>query len=599
LLLDESSQMIEPASLIPAVRFHAERVLAVGDPQQLPPTLPGTDDVACSSFRQDVDGREELTGLTRTFFERMRDAGADCMTLRTQYRCHEMLSQIPNKLFYDNRLLNGTSADARFPFLIPLPGAVSRPLPPYVFVNVQGRSYGTGSLANEEEVDAMARVAEALLIQGVTPEQIGVIAPYRAQVRRLTERFARINVGARALQPPVTFGGSAQKGKRSAARPTLPRGQVCGASIKVSTVDAFQGAEKDIILLATTRVGSTDFIDNPQRLNVSLTRAKHHMILFGDRVTLIKSPLFLQLVGLASRSPGSFANDVNQLLTSINRLELNPRLLEVKAAADGDAAEADAPMAANLSMRGLAMSFQHQAEQAPQRRAAAASAHAPAEADDDFIDDDEEEQHATNEDDDDAKEEAEEEAEEEESALNLMARFGRRRRSELDLDSMSPYTRNIALHAARNDEEAPRRGQAQEGEPGAAAAAPVNLGDLMERDQERERAERRARETLPRRRRRIDDEDEEEGEATFAPLDSGGVGAAAPVAAVPAGATGIAAMSDKDPSSSADSGEGAQIAPAPATAAALPVVSLRPAVTSLRDALSRSSSSASEGMRSD
>ncbi len=38
-LLDEASQMMEPASLLTIARFSALRVLAVGDPQQLPPAV--------------------------------------------------------------------------------------------------------------------------------------------------------------------------------------------------------------------------------------------------------------------------------------------------------------------------------------------------------------------------------------------------------------------------------------------------------------------------------------------------------------------------------------------------------------------------------
>lgn len=44
--------------------------------------------------------------------------------------------------------------------------------------------------------------------------------------------------------------------------------------IQVSTVDAFQGAEKDVILLACSRTTGLGFSDSPNRLNVALTRSK-------------------------------------------------------------------------------------------------------------------------------------------------------------------------------------------------------------------------------------------------------------------------------------------------------------------------------------
>jgi superfamily I DNA and/or RNA helicase len=38
--MDESSQCLEPNALIPILKFKCEKLLAVGDPNQLNPTLP-------------------------------------------------------------------------------------------------------------------------------------------------------------------------------------------------------------------------------------------------------------------------------------------------------------------------------------------------------------------------------------------------------------------------------------------------------------------------------------------------------------------------------------------------------------------------------
>ncbi|XP_053514726.1 protein ZGRF1 isoform X1 [Artibeus jamaicensis] len=42
-VLDECSQMTEPASLLPVARFACEKLILVGDPKQLPPTIQGSD----------------------------------------------------------------------------------------------------------------------------------------------------------------------------------------------------------------------------------------------------------------------------------------------------------------------------------------------------------------------------------------------------------------------------------------------------------------------------------------------------------------------------------------------------------------------------
>ena len=62
--------------------------------------------------------------------------------------------------------------------------------------------------------------------------------------------------------------------------------------VKVSTVDAFQGAEREIIILSTTRTSlsaeksssselDAGHLESPHRLNVALTRARRHLLIVG------------------------------------------------------------------------------------------------------------------------------------------------------------------------------------------------------------------------------------------------------------------------------------------------------------------------------
>ncbi len=55
-------------------------------------------------------------------------------------------------------------------------------------------------------------------------------------------------------------------------------------SMELSTVDAMQGKENDIVFASTVRSGddSPGFIDDKRRVNVSLSKAKHSLFVVGD-----------------------------------------------------------------------------------------------------------------------------------------------------------------------------------------------------------------------------------------------------------------------------------------------------------------------------
>ena len=59
----------------------------------------------------------------------------------------------------------------------------------------------------------------------------------------------------------------------------------------MSTVDSFQGREVDVAILSMVRSNKTykiGFTGDARRLNVSLTRAKHGMIIIGNAWILEK-----------------------------------------------------------------------------------------------------------------------------------------------------------------------------------------------------------------------------------------------------------------------------------------------------------------------
>mmetsp|Transcript_26821 Transcript_26821/g.41807 ORF Transcript_26821/g.41807 Transcript_26821/m.41807 type:complete len:105 (+) Transcript_26821:1713-2027(+) len=62
--------------------------------------------------------------------------------------------------------------------------------------------------------------------------------------------------------------------------------------VKISTVDAFQGAERKYIILTTVRTMESGFMRSPNRINVALTRAMNQLFVVGHSVTLKKDGMW-------------------------------------------------------------------------------------------------------------------------------------------------------------------------------------------------------------------------------------------------------------------------------------------------------------------
>ncbi|CAB4024832.1 ZGRF1 isoform X2, partial [Paramuricea clavata] len=104
LLLDECSQMTEPTSLLPMARFGCRKLVLVGDPKQLNPTIQGSEP-------------SHESGLEQTLFDRLIKMDLKPILLRKQYRCHPVISSLSNRLFYNDRLLDGVNAEEREPLV--------------------------------------------------------------------------------------------------------------------------------------------------------------------------------------------------------------------------------------------------------------------------------------------------------------------------------------------------------------------------------------------------------------------------------------------------------------------------------------------------
>jgi superfamily I DNA and/or RNA helicase len=99
------------------------------------------------------------------------------------------------------------------------------------------------------------------------PPSIAIISPYRQQVKKMEEVVK-------------------QKGESYNA-------------IKINTVDAFQGQEKDIVYISLVRSnnnGDIGFLKDYRRMNVAMTRAKKKLVIIGDSATLSNDKFYIDFL---------------------------------------------------------------------------------------------------------------------------------------------------------------------------------------------------------------------------------------------------------------------------------------------------------------
>jgi hypothetical protein len=353
-LIDEASQMLEPQTLLPLARSRARFALLVGDPKQLPPTV---------SY--------EPTALSTPLFVRLAAAGVAPLPMRTQYRLHPALSAVASSLFYAGQVVDGVAAAARAPLL---PGLPTLCLHDTTQAGAQGGGGGggggggSGGVSNAAEAVATREIVRALLAAGLEPGQLGVICLYRAQAAAVSRALGKEKAGGGHHQPHGQQGGGAGAGAAGAGS--------AAASVMVSTVDAFQGAERDVIIVTAARTSAGPngsalaFVANPNRLCVALTRARRHLILVCSASVLAQNGLWAHALRAASRLPSASA------WGSLAAAPPSPAAPRAdRSDAEGEGSEADADVLARGARH--ARPPRARARRAPARQAEAADGAAP------------------------------------------------------------------------------------------------------------------------------------------------------------------------------------------------------------------------------
>ncbi|CAG8726865.1 34952_t:CDS:2, partial [Racocetra persica] len=246
--LDEATQVTLPICVGP-LRF-ADRFLLVGDDFQLPPL---------------VRNHEAIEkGMGKSLFTTLTGKHPRAVTrLRYQYRPESFL-KIPG---WNNNFLSQfhKENDNRCKEECWLQ-TVLDPWKPVVMVDTDNLEARESRGLNQNNVEALLieQCVKAMLIGGVPQTDIGVITPFRHQIKLLSQKFKDFS------------------------------------KIEISTVDRFQGREKKVIVVSLVkanvdyRVG--DILKDYRRLNVAITRAQSKLIIFGSKSTVSASEIMRNII---------------------------------------------------------------------------------------------------------------------------------------------------------------------------------------------------------------------------------------------------------------------------------------------------------------
>lgn len=328
-IVDEAGQTTEPGTLIP-MRFGCRKLILVGDPRQLPPTV--------------LSRTAKRAGLNRSLFERLERAEHEVVMLSIQYRMHPEIRSFPSKYFYNNLLEDSPAIEeetasnshhiAQQPMnledgeileIVPLTRGPTPPPLPILPVREIINKNVTSSILSYLDIPAISffdsgsfrqEIAEtkqgtsyvnvyeiqqiiSFLVKILPYLQdqlsIGIISPYKAQIRRILDACGKDAIVAEAMRLRT------QDNNR----------------IEVNTVDGFQGREKDIVIFSCVRANGVHasssksssgevsrgsvlnvigFVADERRLNVAITRAKKSLVIFGHSSTLQLDPIWKAMI---------------------------------------------------------------------------------------------------------------------------------------------------------------------------------------------------------------------------------------------------------------------------------------------------------------
>lgn len=238
-IMDEASQVdIKTGALALSCALNA---VIVGDDKQLPNVIGREEALALNAIQSTYNVDDRYNAATHSFLQSCVEVFKDAPVtlLREHYRCHPKIIEFCNGRFYDGELIIMTVDHSEDKVL-------------QVIRTVKG-NHARGHF-NQREID--------VIMQEVMPEyagkgSVGIITPYRVQAEEINKTL--------------------------------------GSDI-ASTVHKYQGRECETIIMSIVDNAPTEFSDDPNLLNVAISRAKKHLCIVTSGNEIPQNTNLAQLI---------------------------------------------------------------------------------------------------------------------------------------------------------------------------------------------------------------------------------------------------------------------------------------------------------------
>ncbi|MDO5555681.1 MAG: AAA domain-containing protein [Clostridia bacterium] len=224
IIMDEASQIDLVTGAL--ALSSAKNAVVVGDLKQLPNIVTSQDKNILEEISKNYEIEMSYNYLCNSFLSSLINSIKDVprTLLKEHYRCHPRIIDFCNKKFYNNQLIIMTEDNGEEDVL-------------KAYVTAEG-NHARGHI-NQRQIDVIKEEVMPEILKNVNMKDIGIISPYRDQKNNLEK--------------------------------------LMDEDVSIDTVHKFQGREQDAIIITTVDNEITEFVDNPNMLNVAVSRAKKYL----------------------------------------------------------------------------------------------------------------------------------------------------------------------------------------------------------------------------------------------------------------------------------------------------------------------------------